>query len=179
MERLDLYFENNVNVYPYRVDLSDMNTLEQSLIEIDKKHPVVDCIINCAGIMQVGEVEKLTLNDYNSSLNVNALSPLVIVKHYLPSMKERNFGRIINFTSGAPLNCFAGYSAYSFSKAALNAWTVTLGKEIQNYNIKINLMSPGPVRTEMAPEAPMDPKVCLPTLYYLLDEVITSGDFFG
>ena len=103
-----------------------------------------------------------------------------ILKRFLPKMKENNFGRVIHLTSGAPLNCFPGYSAYSASKGALNAFTVTAAKECVDYNIKINLMSPGPVRTEMAPEAPMDVSACHPTVEYLfnLKEDGPTGKFF-
>ncbi len=95
-------------------------------------------------------------------------------------MKKKNFGRIINVTSGAPLNCFPEYGIYSASKATLNALTVTAAKECAAFNIKINLMSPGPVRTEMAPDAPMDPSVCHPTADYLLGlgEDGPTGRFF-
>jgi NAD(P)-dependent dehydrogenase (short-subunit alcohol dehydrogenase family) len=102
------------------------------------------------------------------SLEVNAMAPLRIMQCFLSSMMDADFGRIINVTSGAPLNCFPEYAAYSASKATLNAITVTAAREHEDQNIKINLMSPGPVRTEMAPEAPMNPSVCHPTLDYLL-----------
>ena len=90
------------------------------------------------------------------------------------------FGRIVNLTSGAPLNCFENFGAYSSSKAMMNALTLTLANELNQNNIKVNLMSPGPVRTRMAPEAPMDVSVCLPTVRHLLeiDENGPSGKFF-
>ena len=132
--------------------------------------------------MNVGSigVDKLEETDILGSLYVNAVSPVMTMKRLLPSMKARNFGRIINVTSGAPLNCFPGYGAYSASKGALNAFTVTAARECIEFNIKINLMSPGPVRTGMAPNAPMDPSVCHPTADYLLslDENGPTGRFF-
>jgi NAD(P)-dependent dehydrogenase (short-subunit alcohol dehydrogenase family) len=104
----------------------------------------------------------------------------MIMRRLLPAMKERGFGRIINMTSGAPLNCFPGYSAYSASKGALNAFTVTAARECSDLNIKINLMSPGPVKTKMAPNGPLDPSVCHPTVEYLLSvgENGPTGRFF-
>ena len=71
--------------------------------------------------------------------------------------------------SGVPLNCAPGYGAYSASKAALNVFTVSAARECASCNIKINLMSPGPVRSGMAPDAPLDPSVCHPTADYLLE----------
>jgi NAD(P)-dependent dehydrogenase (short-subunit alcohol dehydrogenase family) len=102
------------------------------------------------------------------SLQVNAIAPLMLIQTVLPDMEERGFGRIINVTSGAPLNCFPEYAAYSSSKGTLNAITATAAREYEDQNIKINLMSPGPVRTEMAPEAPMEPSACHETVDHLL-----------
>ena len=95
-------------------------------------------------------------------------------------MEKYKFGRIVNLTSGAPFNCFENFGAYSSSKAMMNALTLTLANELSQSNVKVNLMSPGPVRTRMAPEAPMNVNVCLPTVRYLLDinQDGPSGKFF-
>ncbi len=114
------------------------------------------------------------------SFNTNAYAPMILMKKLLVEMKQRNYGRIINVTSGAPLNCFPGYAAYSASKAYLNAITVTAAKELAEQNIKINLMSPGPVQTEMAPNATLPVDICFPTVNYLLnlDADGVTGKFF-
>jgi NAD(P)-dependent dehydrogenase (short-subunit alcohol dehydrogenase family) len=95
-------------------------------------------------------------------------------------MKQHDFGRIVNVTSGASINCPTGAIPYSASKAALNTATVTAAKELSEYNVKINLMSPGPTKSEMAPDAPLNPTACHPTVDYLLslDEDGPSGKFF-
>lgn len=178
LEKLHRLFSNNINVETYQVDISNLESVKTFLNVMSEQGIVVDGIINCAGVMQRGDIDDISIDDYTYSINVNAIAPLMIVKHFLPIMKSQNYGRIINITSGAPLNCFQGFSLYSSSKALLNAWTVTLSKELKELNIKINLMSPGPVKTEMAPNATMDPLVCLPTVKYLLDNVTTGGDFY-
>lgn len=178
VDRLKEYFSNRENVFCYGVDLSNLSDVYSAMDQISKKHGAVSYIINCAGVMKAGMVEESSVEDLNYSICVNAYAPIEIIKYFLPKMKEQNFGRVINLTSGAPLNCFPNYSAYSVSKGVLNALTVTLAKELNTFNIKINLMSPGPVRSEMAPDAPMEPEVCLPTLKYLMDESTESGCFF-
>ncbi len=177
-ERLEQLYFHRDNVYCYAADLSDLSNLASVLENIHKEHGDIYYVINCAGVMQSGAVEDLSVQDWNYSICVNAYAPLEIVRSFLPGMKKTNFGRIINLTSGAPLNCFPKYSSYSASKGVLNALTVTLAKELTAFDIKINLMSPGPVRSEMAPDAPMEPEVCLPTLNYLLNDTMESGSFF-
>ena len=180
IERLKEEFSGNNDVEYYKLDLGDPGEVDGFLDGLTKKHEYIPFLINNAGINVKSPVDELDNHKINQSFQVNAFSPIRILKRFLPEMKENNFGRVINLTSGAPLNCFPGYSAYSASKGALNAFTVTVAKECADYNIKINLMSPGPVQTEMAPDAPMDVSVCHPTVEYLLNlkEDGPTGKFF-
>ena len=177
---LEAAFKDNINVTTYCIDLSNAEELEEGLEDILMNHPYVPYVINNAGININSRLDDLDHNQITDSFQVNCFSPIYILNKVLPEMKLHNFGRVINVTSGAPLNCFPGYGAYSASKGALNAFTVTTAKEYADLNIKINLMSPGPVRSNMAPEAPMDPSACHPTVDYLLsvDENGPTGRFF-
>ena len=177
-DKLKQFFSKCANITIFKCDITNENELSSLFDKIDNNFPNIEIIINCAGIMSSGKVEDVEINDFLYSINLNALAPLKIVKHFLQSMKNNNYGRIINFTSGAPLNNFAGYSMYSGSKSLLNSWTITLGYELVGTNVLINLMSPGPVRSEMAPNAELDPIVCLPTVNYLLDTCSSSGGFY-
>lgn len=173
-------FEDIDNISLYRIDLSDIDFTKEVIEEIIKDHGYIPYLINNAGVNVNEEVENLSEEHLLKSFRVNVISPLLIMKKLLPEMKENDFGRIINITSGAPLNNMTGYSAYSASKAALNSLTVTASREYKDSNIKINLMSPGAVHTEMAPHCNKDPSVCLPTARYLLklDEDGPTGKFF-
>lgn len=180
VERMKVDFEDIGNISIYKIDLNDLDFTKSMLIKIIEDHGYIPYLINNAGTNVNKKVEELSEDDLMRSFNVNVVSPLLIMKNLLQKMKQNNFGRIINVTSGAPLNNMSGYAAYSASKAALNSITVTASREYKEYNIKINLMSPGPVKTEMAPHADKDPSMCLPTAEYLLDldENGPSGKFF-
>jgi NAD(P)-dependent dehydrogenase (short-subunit alcohol dehydrogenase family) len=180
LDRLKASFADLPRVTIRRADLSQPAEVEQLASWLKSEFGYIPYVINNAGINIKGGIEALTLEQVSNSLMVNALSPFLLLQALLPEMKANNFGRIINITSGAPLNCFPEFAAYSASKGALNAMTVTFAKECANHNIRINLMSPGPVRTEMAPNAPMDPSACHPTVDYLLglDAQGPTGRFF-
>lgn len=180
LDRMKRQFGDDDQVHCYRLDLADTETLGDRLGEILGRHGPVLNLINNAGVNVSGRVEEISDEDVRHSFQVNALAPLKLMQDVLPDMQSAGFGRIINVTSGAPLNCFPEYAAYSASKGALNAFTVTAAREHEDDNIKINLMSPGPVQTEMAPDAPMDPSVCHPTVDHLLglDEEGPTGQFF-
>lgn len=161
--------ETHEKIFKYQVDLTDIPSLDKVLASIVKEHGYVANIINNAGVMQSGEFNELSYKHLENSFKVNAFAPFQIMKSFLPLMQRENYGRIINVTSGAPLNCFSGYGAYSSSKAALNAFSETIANEVKDYDIKIMLMSPGPCKTKMAPDGKMDPSACHDTVNYLLN----------
>jgi NAD(P)-dependent dehydrogenase (short-subunit alcohol dehydrogenase family) len=180
VERMQEAFGSLQQVTIRKADLSKPAEAEQLVDWLKSQFGHVPYVINNAGLNVRAKTEALSPEDMNRSLQVNALAPLAILRGLLPEMIRNNFGRVINVTSGAPLNCFPEFGAYSASKGALNALTVTCAKECAALNIRINLMSPGPVRTEMAPNATLDPSICHPTVDYLLglDDKGPTGKFF-
>ncbi|WP_418301571.1 SDR family oxidoreductase [Lysinibacillus fusiformis] len=171
---------NIENVQAYQIDLSNLEKVSELLNQIIKEEGYIPYLINNAGVMPNVSMDAIDFERTNEAFVINAFSPTLIMQKLLPKMKENNFGRIINLTSGAPLNCSENYGLYSASKAALNAMTITTAKENANSNIKINLMSPGPCKTKMAPNGPLDPSVCHATVEYLLNLNIDgpTGKFF-
>lgn len=180
VDRMRDAFGGDDGVHCLGVDLSDLDSLENRLDEVVERFGFISYLVNNAGAMHKAETSDLDGETLAYALRLNALAPHAIMRKLLPAMRAHGFGRIVNVTSGAPFNCFPGFGAYSASKAALNALTVTAAREHAAFDIRINLMSPGPVRTEMAPEAPCDPSVCHPTLDHLLalDRDGPTGRFF-
>ena len=164
----------------YDVDLREVSQVSVFAKDIVKKYGPIPYLVNNAGVLVKREMDKLTVEDIGQSCAVNAISPFLLSQALLKNMAKNNFGRIVNLTSGAPFNCFKEFGAYSSSKAMLNALTITFANELKDKNIKINLMSPGPVKTKMAPNATMHVRECMPTLNHLLelDENGPSGRFF-
>ena len=178
--RMQEQFQDAPSLYCYALDVSDVDDVRKTLRSIRNAHGPVLHLINNAGVMHAESIRQLDPKALLYSMRVNAVGPLAFMRGMVKDMIKHDYGRIINITSGAPLNCFPGYAAYSASKAALNALTVTAAREHEERNIRINLMSPGPVKTEMAPDAPMDPSVCHPTVDFLLtlDQDGPTGRFF-
>lgn len=164
----------------YSVDLSIQDTVDKFVHHVHEEHGPVLHLINNAGVNTGNSILESDIDAFKYSMSVNVYAPLQLMKGFLSDMIDHEYGRIINITSGAPLNCFPEHGFYSGSKAALNALTVTAAHEHSGSNIKINLMSPGPVQTEMAPDAPMAPSACHDTAQYLLslDEKGPTGGFF-
>jgi NAD(P)-dependent dehydrogenase (short-subunit alcohol dehydrogenase family) len=180
IDRMREEFGDDPSVTPYELDLADGSAIEERFEEIRTDHGDVHYLVNNAGVNVGGDVADLSPEEVLRSMRVNAVAPMLLFQELIGGMADAGFGRVINVTSGAPLNCPPGAGAYTASKAALNALTVTAAAEWADRNVKINLMSPGPCRTEMAPDGPLDPAACHPTVDYLLnlDEDGPTGRLF-
>ena len=152
-----------VKAYIVSAELSDMDSLNNMLSEIDRNGTVIDVILNNAG-MQIAyrtDYFKTPVSDYVVSYMINTVAPAVICYHFMPKMIERGFGRIVNTTSGIRLEPEqAGYSA---SKAALDKITIDMGSKINGTDVIINLTDPGWCRTDLGGDkAPNAPESALP-----------------
>ena len=177
ISKMDKNFRKFNNVKTCYLDFTNTESINDL---IDFTYGNINYICNCSGFLSRGKLSSKNFPDIHRSIQTNALGIFTLLLGLLPHLKNQNFGRIVNLTSGAPLNCFPEFAHYSASKAVLNALTQTLAKEVSSYNLKINLMSPGPVKSEMSPDSKLNPNICLPTLDYLLelDNDGPTGKFF-
>jgi len=127
----------------------------------------IDILCNNAGLLKIGNVDRLSVADWDQVMRVNARGPFLCSQVVLPYMKSQNYGRIINMSSGAAIRCAAGYAAYSASKAALNALSLTTAIEVADYEILVNAMSPGYLKTAMNPEGTRPAADAVPTAVML------------
>ncbi|MBR4734082.1 MAG: SDR family oxidoreductase [Lachnospiraceae bacterium] len=152
-----------VEAYAVEAELTDLDAVAKMLAEIDEKTPVVDVVLNNAGLQIAYRVDYYgtPVSDYLESYKINTVAPAMICYHFLPKMIERGFGRIVNTTSGIRLEPEqAGYSA---SKAALDKITIDLGSKLQGTDVMINLTDPGWCRTDLGgPHAPNAPESAIP-----------------
>jgi NAD(P)-dependent dehydrogenase (short-subunit alcohol dehydrogenase family) len=162
----------DLDVHPVRIDLADTATIDAAMNDIDKSGRQVDTLVNNAGVLLQKRLLELTDAEIAESIAVHLTGPLRLVRSLAPNMIARRYGRIVNLSSG--LGSFAegigGPGLYGVTKAALNALTVRLAKELPA-EIKINAMCPGWVRTRMggqgatrSPDQGADTAVWLATL---------------
>ena len=152
-----------VEAYTVQAELSDMEQVEAMCREIDRRGTQVDVILNNAGLQIAYRSEYLSTpaSDYDISFKVNTTAPMMICYHFLPGMKERGFGRIVNTTSGIDLE--PEQAGYSGAKAALNKVTRDLGLKYEGTDVTLNLADPGWCRTDLGgPKAPNSPESAIP-----------------
>ena len=129
-----------------KADISDINACK----ELFEKHPDIDVLINNAGFGKFGEFDKTELSDEISMINTNITGLHTLTKLYLPKMKEKNSGYILNVASSAGLMPGGPLMAtYYATKAYVISLTRGIAEELRvaKSKVKISSLCPGPVDT--------------------------------
>jgi 3-hydroxybutyrate dehydrogenase len=148
-ETLSLIREDGGSAAYHLVNLSDAADRENGLQKIIDDNGGIDILVNNAGISGfMGPVADTPLEELNSVFEVNLNAPFHLAQKLIPGMRSKGFGRIINISSVAPRVNPAWTTTYNMSKAALNAFTSSLSREIAAEGITVNGVAPGLVLTE-------------------------------
>lgn len=116
----------------------------------------IDVLINNAstiGSSPMPRVDGLDPRAFEAILRVNAVAPLRLIRLVLPQMRARGEGVIVNVTSDAAVQAYPGWGAYGASKAALDHLTRVLAAELEGTAIRVYLVDPGDMNTQMHREA--------------------------
>jgi NAD(P)-dependent dehydrogenase (short-subunit alcohol dehydrogenase family) len=143
-----------LDVTAIHVDLTFAATIDTAVNDIEKFGRPVDVLINNAGVLHEKPLLELTDAEVVDSIAVHVTGPIRLTRALVPSMIARGYGRIVNVSSGwgSFAEGMGGAGAYGVTKAALNALTVRLAKELPSA-MKVNAMCPGWVRTRMGGES--------------------------
>jgi NAD(P)-dependent dehydrogenase (short-subunit alcohol dehydrogenase family) len=139
------------------LDVTDGDSVQPAVADMLARFGRIDVLVNNAGILEEGfnpedaSVFDAPIDRVMKTFATNTVGPLRLIEAFVPGMRERGYGRVVNLSSGAGQlsDMGAGYPAYRMSKAALNALTRITAAELGRGNVKINAMCPGWVRTEM------------------------------
>lgn len=138
------------------VDITQRDQITGFVAEVLAAHPQVDILVNNAGgvLGQVGQpIEDVSPEAWQGIFDVNVSGAFFFAQAVVPGMKTAQHGRIINIASGAGLGVsLTGIQAYASAKAALVNLTRQLGHELGLWNITVNCIAPGFVRSNPATE---------------------------
>jgi NADP-dependent 3-hydroxy acid dehydrogenase YdfG len=116
----------------------------------------IDVIINNAGLMPQSPLERLKVEEWDRTIDVNIKGVLYGIAAALPHMQKQKAGHIINVSSVAGHKVGPGFAVYAASKFAVRVLTEGLRQEVKPYNIRTTVISPGAVATEL-PNSVTDP----------------------
>ncbi|WP_371649406.1 MULTISPECIES: oxidoreductase [unclassified Streptomyces] len=143
-----------VAAYPDRVeaislDVTDGERIDAVAADILARYGRVDVLVNNAGRTQVGAFEETTDQELRDLFELHVFGPARLTRALLPQMRERGSGSIVNISSFGGQLSFAGFSAYSATKAALEQLSEALADEVTPFGIKVLIVEPGAFRTNL------------------------------
>jgi short-subunit dehydrogenase len=129
------------------MDVADADACANLFRKAEFEFGKVNVLVNNAGYHVRGPVEKVSAEDLGKMIDVNLRAPIILSRIALNYMREAGEGAIINVGSLAGRTPVPGAAAYSASKAGLRAFSYALADELGGTNIKLAIVSPGPVDT--------------------------------
>jgi NAD(P)-dependent dehydrogenase (short-subunit alcohol dehydrogenase family) len=128
-------------------------TEEQSIRNLVKttneKFSRLDILINNAGVTHSAKLEQTATEDWQRCININARAPFILCREALPLLRKSQVAYIINIASVVGVKGYPLQSAYTASKHALRGMTISLAEELRGSNIRVHLLCPGGVDTDM------------------------------
>jgi 3-hydroxybutyrate dehydrogenase len=115
----------------------------------------VDILVNNAGIARAAPLARITLDDWNTLLGVNATGTFLCTRAFLPAMAARGWGRVVNIASTAGLSGDRYIAAYAASKHAVVGFTRSVAAEVAAHGVTVNAVCPTYLDTPMT-EASID-----------------------
>ena len=128
-------------------DVRDRAQVEAALSQVIDRFGRIDVLVNNAGVIQVGPVEHITLEDYQEAMEVHFWGPLYAILAALPHMRQQEGGRIVNITSVGGEVAIPHLAPYVASKYAFVGLSDALRAELAKDGIAITTVVPGLMRT--------------------------------
>lgn len=127
-------------------DVSNQDEVIKQINSIDNKK-AIDVLVNCAGIAHVGNLEKTSVSDFDRLINVNVKGVYNSMLACITHMKARKYGVILNMASTVATVGIPDRFAYSMTKGAVLAMTLSVARDYIDYGIRCNCISPARIHT--------------------------------
>ncbi len=149
----DLESFNQVNpgkTFGIIMDVANSSQIHEGVQKAVDTFGRIDVLVNNAGYGSLGAVEDIPAPEVQRQFDVNVFGAIDLIRCVLPSMRTQRSGHILNITSIAGLQGYAGVGIYNGSKFALEGLGEALAKEVRHLGIKVTNVEPGPFRTDWA-----------------------------
>lgn len=144
------------NYRHYCLNVTDEDLVKKLFNDIKKEFGALDILINNAGIASMNHSLFTEIKTIKNIFDTNLIGTFLFSREAAKLMKNRNFGRIINFSTVAVRLKLEGEAIYAASKAAVNTLTEVLAVEFADFGITVNAIGPTPVKTDLIKNIPQD-----------------------
>ncbi|GHH99482.1 SDR family NAD(P)-dependent oxidoreductase [Neobacillus kokaensis] len=136
-------------------DEREINALRNKLLQQTGRLDIL--VNNVGGVPAMGQIEDMTLDQWNQVIDKNLTSQFLMTKAFLPALRNSGNGKIISVTSAMAHFYVKGFSAYSAGKAGVESLMKTVAEEEKGNNIEVHLFDPTNVVSEANPNGEKDP----------------------
>ncbi len=137
-------------------DVTQSGDVEKLVRETEEQLGPIDILVNNAGIGMFGPVHEKSEEDWDRAMNTNLKSVFLMSRAVAPGMIARKSGEIVNISSLAGKNTFAGGGIYCTSKWGLMGLSRCMAEDLRVHGIRVTTICPGSVATEFAGRGPKD-----------------------
>ena len=131
------------------VELTEEQSIRNLIQVTEEKLGRLDILVNNAGVTHSAELQQTSTEDWQRCISINASAPFILCREALPLLKKSQAAYIINIASVVGVKGYPLQSAYTASKHALRGMTMSLAEELRGSNIRVHLLCPGGVDTDM------------------------------
>lgn len=139
-----------------RFDVGNAEEVREALAKIIEAHKRIDVLVNNAGITADGLFMMMGEDEWSSVINTTLNGFYHVTKPVLREMVRKKRGAIVSVSSISSIMPNRGQANYAAAKAGINAATRSLSKEVARFGIRVNVVAPGPIETDMISSMPMD-----------------------
>jgi NAD(P)-dependent dehydrogenase (short-subunit alcohol dehydrogenase family) len=139
-------------------DLAEEKSIKNLAKITSKKFGRLDILVNNAGITHSAKLKETKTEDWDRCFLVNSRAPFLLCREALPLLEKAKTAYIVNIASVVGVKGYPLQSAYTASKHAIRGMTISLAEELKSTNIRVHLLCPGGVDTELIPRVRPDLK---------------------
>ena len=132
-----------------QVDICDLEAVKAAVAEAEALHGPADLLVNNAGVMLLGQVDRQDPLEWKRMFDVNVNGLLHGIHAVLPAMRQGRRGTIVNISSIAGRKTFANHAVYCGTKFAVHAMSENLREEVAGDGVRVITIAPGAVETEL------------------------------
>jgi 3-oxoacyl-[acyl-carrier protein] reductase len=143
-------------------DVTALHQVEYAAARVDSTFGRADILVNNAGVAGFNDLlHDLSPDEWDRILNTNLRGVYYMIRAFAPMMIRAYSGHIINISSLSGKNALPKGAAYAASKWGLNGLTYSVAEELRGRNVRVSVICPGSVETELSPHEGKDPKKML------------------
>jgi NAD(P)-dependent dehydrogenase (short-subunit alcohol dehydrogenase family) len=128
-------------------DVASPDSVKTLAADVERRFGRCDILVNCAGIYPNVAFEKIDLAEWRRVLSINLDGTYLVSAAFVPGMKQRGWGRIVNLSSSTLGQVVTGFAHYMASKAGIIGFTRALASELGPHGITVNAIQPGLTRS--------------------------------